>query len=242
MTKTRLTKLREQVLDANLDLVRKGLVLFTFGNVSGISREDGIVVIKPSGVPYEQLQPEDLVPTDLNGKVLEGNLRPSSDLPTHVVLYKAFPQIGGVAHSHSEYATSWAQARRPIPCLGTTHADYFHGPVPVTEPMRESQIACGYEENTGDVIVKAFQHIDYQSIPAVLVANHGPFTWGPDANAAAHNAVIVEAIARTAYFTVTLNHEAQAIDRALHDKHYLRKHGRNAYYGQERELHPREGR
>jgi len=236
MTSRRLAKLREEVLDANLDLVRKGLVLYTFGNVSGISREDRIVIIKPSGVPYDQLQLADLVTTDLSGKVLEGDLRPSSDLPTHLVLYKAFPEIGGVAHSHSEYATSWAQARRPIPCLGTTHADYFHGPVPVTECMRDPEIATAYEENTGHAIVKAFKGNDYKSVPAVLVANHGPFAWGPDAKTAAHNAVIVEAVARTAYFTVTLNPEAQAIDRALHDKHYLRKHGRNAYYGQEKEL------
>lgn len=234
-----LAKLREQVLDANLDLVRKGLVLYTFGNVSGISRRDKVVIIKPSGVAYDQLKPDHLVATDLDGNVLEGNLKPSSDLPTHLVLYKAFPNIGGVAHSHSEYATSWAQARRPIPCLGTTHADYFHGPVPVTDPMGGAEVAEAYEENTGHVIVRAFKDKNYEAVPAVLVANHGPFAWGPDAKTAAHNAVIVEAVARMAYFTMTINHEAQAVDRALHDKHYFRKHGRNAYYGQQPELNSR---
>jgi len=225
-------KLREQVLDANLDLVRQGLVLFTFGNVSGISREDGVVIIKPSGVPYDQLRPEDLVATDLNGRILEGNLRPSSDLPTHLVLYNSFPGIGGVAHSHSEYATSWAQARQPIPCLGTTHADYFHGSVPVTEVMTEDEIAGDYEHNTGLAIVRTFRGIDHESIPAVLVANHGPFAWGPDAKSAAHNAVIVEAIARMAFFTTVIKADAPAIGSGLHDKHFLRKHGRHAYYGQ----------
>ena len=237
-----LANLREQVLEANLDLVRKGLVLYTFGNVSGISRRDKIVIIKPSGVPYDQLRLENLVATDLEGNILEGNLRPSSDLPTHLVLYKAFPNIGGVAHSHSEYATSWAQARKPIPCLGTTHADYFHGPVPVTDSMRDGEIADDYEQNTGHVIVKAFKNKDYEAVPAVLVANHGPFAWGPDAIAAAHNAVIVEAVARMAYFTMTINHEAQSVDQALHDKHYFRKHGHNAYYGQEQKLNTRKGR
>jgi L-ribulose-5-phosphate 4-epimerase len=237
-----LANLREQVLDANLDLVRKGLVLYTFGNVSGISRPDNVVIIKPSGIPYDQLATEDLVATDLEGNILEGDLRPSSDLPTHLVLYKAFPKIGGVAHSHSEYATSWAQARRPIPCLGTTHADYFHGPVPVTDSMSDEEISDAYEENTGHIIVKAFRNQDYEAVPAVLVANHGPFAWGPDAKAAAHNAVIVEAVARMAYFTMTINHEAQAVDGVLHDKHYFRKHGRNAYYGQEQKLNTRKGR
>jgi len=235
-----LAKLREQVLDANLDLVRQGLVLHTFGNVSGISRENCIVVIKPSGVPYDELRPEHLVATDLKGTVLEGQLRPSSDLPTHLVLYNAFPGIGGVAHTNSEYATSWAQARRPIPCFGTTHADYFHGAVPVTDVMTDDDIAAGYEENTGQAIVKTFRGIDYESIPAVLVANHGPFAWGPDAKSAAHNAVIVEAVARMAYFTTAINSNAQSIGRGLHDKHYFRKHGRHAYYGQGR--NPREGR
>ncbi len=229
-----LKRLREAVLEANLELVRKGLVLYTFGNASGISREDKKVVIKPSGVPYEKLKPEHMVVTDLNGKVVEGMLKPSSDLPTHVELYKAFPKIGGVAHSHSEYATSWAQSRTPIPCFGTTHADYFHGPVPVTEVMKDDDIASAYEKNTGVAIVRAFKNLDYAAIPAVLVANHGPFAWGPNPEMAAHNAVILEAVARMALLTISIRHEAPAIGRRLHDKHYLRKHGKEAYYGQER--------
>src|SRR6476661_2784200 len=163
-----LPRLREQVLEANLELVRRGLVLYTFGNASGIYREDGLVVIKPTGVPYEKMKPEDLVVTDLEGKIVEGDLRPSSDLPTHLVLYKAFPKIGAVVHTHSEYATAWAQARKPIPCFGTTHADYFHGPIPVTDVMTREEITSAYEKNTGDVIVRAFQGIDYSAIPAVL--------------------------------------------------------------------------
>lgn len=227
-----LPSLREQVLEANLELVRRGLVLYTFGNVSGVSRPDGLVVIKPSGVPYEVMKPSHLVVTDLDGKIVEGEMRPSSDLPTHVALYKAFPEIGGVAHTHSEYATAWAQAREPIPCFGTTHADYFHGSVPVTEVMAKQDIADDYELNTGHAIAKAFKKIDYARIPAVLVANHGPFCWGSDAAAAAHNAVILESIARMAYFTRGINADAQPIGRELHDKHYLRKHGATAYYGQ----------
>src|SRR2546423_15658774 len=187
-----LQDLRKQVLEANLELVRRGLVLYTFGNASGISRDDGLVIIKPSGVPYEELKPEHLVISDLEGKIVEGELRPSSDLPTHLVLYKAFPAIGGVSHTHSEYATAWAQARRPIPCFGTTHADYFHGPVPVTSSLSDSEIADAYEENTGNVIVRALRDLDPSAVPAILVANHGPFTWGPDPASAAHNAVILE--------------------------------------------------
>jgi L-ribulose-5-phosphate 4-epimerase len=228
----RLTRLRKQVLEANLELVRRGLVLYTFGNASGISREEGMVVIKPSGVPYEEMGPEDLVVTDLEGKIVEGKLRPSSDLPTHLVLYKAFPKIGGIAHTHSEYATAWAQARRPIPCFGTTHADSFHGPVPVTEPLRKEEIAADYEKETGEVIVRAFAGKDSAAVPAVLVANHGPFAWGPDAATAAHNAVILEAVARMAWFTLAINSGAEPIGRDLHDKHYLRKHGAAASYGQ----------
>jgi L-ribulose-5-phosphate 4-epimerase len=227
-----LPSLREQVLEANLELVRRGLVLYTFGNASGVSRQEGLVVIKPSGVPYDVMKPSHLVVTDLNGKIVEGEMRPSSDLPTHVALYKAFPEIGGVAHTHSEYATAWAQAREPIPCFGTTHADSFHGPVPVTEVMSKQDIADDYELNTGHAIARTFKKIDYARIPAVLVANHGPFCWGSDAAAAAHNAVILESIARMAYFTRGINADAHPIGRELHDKHYLRKHGATAYYGQ----------
>jgi L-ribulose-5-phosphate 4-epimerase len=227
-----LAQLREEVLEANLELVRHGLVLYTFGNASGILRDEGLVVIKPSGVPYEKMKPEHLVLTDLQGKILEGSLRPSSDLPTHLELYRNFSDIGGVVHTHSEYATAWAQARREIPCFGTTHADYFHGPVPVTEPMSGEEIAGEYELNTGTAIIRAFRDKDPSAVPGVLVANHGPFAWGPDAHTAAHNAVILESVARMAFFTATLNHEAGPISRALHDRHYLRKHGRNAYYGQ----------
>jgi L-ribulose-5-phosphate 4-epimerase len=227
-----LPRLREEVLEANLELVRRGLVLYTFGNASGISREDGLVVIKPSGVPYENMKPEHLVITDLEGNAVEGSLRPSSDLPTHLMLYRAFAEIGGITHTHSEYATAWAQARRPIPCFGTTHADYFHGSVPVTDPMPDEEIAGDYEKNTGAAIVRIFRERDAHAIPGVLVANHGPFTWGRDARTAAHNAVILESLARMAYFTATLNPEASPISSVLHDRHYLRKHGRSAYYGQ----------
>ncbi len=227
-----LPELREQVLQANLELVRRGLVLYTFGNASGISREQNLVAIKPSGVPYETLRPEDLVITDLEGNIVEGNLRPSSDLPTHLVLYRAFPEIGAVVHTHSEYATAWAQARRAIPCFGTTHADYFHGPIPVTEVMANEEISSEYEKNTGYAIVRAFKGIDYSAVPGVLVANHASFAWGRDAETAAHNAVVLEAVARMAYFTVAINPDAQPIGRALHDKHHLRKHGKSAYYGQ----------
>jgi L-ribulose-5-phosphate 4-epimerase len=229
-----LPELREQVLQANLELVRRGLVLYTFGNASGISREDGLVAIKPSGVPYDSLQPEDLVLTDLEGKTVEGRLRPSSDLPTHLVLYKAFPEVGAVVHTHSEYATAWAQACRAIPCFGTTHADYFHGSIPVTAVMSREEIESEYEKNTGNAIVRAFAGIDYASVPAVLVANHASFVWGPNPETAAHNAVVLEAVARMAYFTIVINQGVEAIGRNLHDKHHLRKHGINAYYGQPR--------
>jgi L-ribulose-5-phosphate 4-epimerase len=229
-----LEHLREEVLEANLELVRRGLAFYTFGNVSGIWREEGLVVIKPSGVPYAHMKPEHLVVTDLNGNIVEGELRPSSDLPTHLVLYNQFAEIGGVAHTHSEYATAWAQARKPIPCFGTTHADYFHGPVPVTSEMTDQEIAADYEKNTGHAIVRSLKKTNPSATPGVLVANHGPFAWGADAAAATHNAVILEAIARMAYFTLGINSAAQAVGNALHDKHYLRKHGNNAYYGQTR--------
>jgi L-ribulose-5-phosphate 4-epimerase len=230
-----LPRLREEVLEANLELVRRRLVLYTFGNASGISREQKLVVIKPSGVPYEKMKPEHLVVTDLEGRVVEGDLRPSSDLPTHLVLYQAFSGIGGVAHTHSEYATSWAQARKPVPCFGTTHADYFHGPVPVTAVMQDDEISSQYEKNTGHAIVRAFEKVNYASVPAVLVANHGPFAWGPDAAAAAHNAVILEVVARMAYFTIAIDQGSEPVGGGLHDKHYLRKHGSSAYYGQPKE-------
>jgi L-ribulose-5-phosphate 4-epimerase len=230
-----LPDLRKAVLEANLELVRKGLVLYTFGNASAISRKKSLVVIKPSGVPYDRIRPADLVITDLNGEIVEGKLRPSSDLPTHLILYKSFPDIGGISHTHSEYATAWAQARRPIPCLGTTHADYFHGPVPVTEEMTDAEVASRYEENTGRAIVRAFAGVEYSAIPAVLVANHGAFAWGRDPATSAHNAVILESVARMAFITLGINQQATALGRFLHDQHYLRKHGKTAYYGQPKE-------
>jgi len=227
-----LQRLRLHVLEANLELVRAGLVLSTFGNVSGISREERLVVIKPSGVPYQDLTPEHLVVTDLDGNIVEGHLRPSSDLPTHLVLYRQFPELGGVAHTHSEYATAWAQAHKAIPCFGTTHADYFQGAIPVTAEMTALEIADDYEKNTGHVIVRALAGTDPLSAPGILVASHGPFAWGKDARTAAHNTVIIESVARMAFLTLNINPAAQAIGSALHDKHYLRKHGKNAYYGQ----------
>jgi L-ribulose-5-phosphate 4-epimerase len=230
-----LPRLREEVLESNLELVRRGLVLYTFGNASGISRDQNLVVIKPSGVPYEAMKPQHLIVTDLEGKIVEGNLRPSSDLPTHLVLYRAFPEIGGVAHTHSEYATSWAQARKAIPCYGTTHADYFHAPVPVTDVMAAGEIASEYEKNTGHAIVRAFEKLNYASVPAVLVSNHGPFAWGEDPAEAAQNAVILEAVARMAFFTINIDPAVKPIGSGLHDKHHLRKHGSNAYYGQAKE-------
>ncbi len=227
-----LEDLRKQVLDANLELVRQGLVLYTFGNASGISRAEGLVAIKPSGVPYETMHPEDLVITDLAGRVVEGRLRPSSDLDTHLELYRSFPGIGGVVHTHSRFATVWAQARQEIPCLGTTHADYFRGAVPVTETMSGAEIESGYELNTGKAIVRRFANLDPAEFPAVLVAGHGPFCWGRTAHDAAHTAVVLETIAHMAYQTVTLNRSAASLDRTLVDKHFLRKHGAKATYGQ----------
>jgi L-ribulose-5-phosphate 4-epimerase len=227
-----LETLREEVLDANLELVRRGLVLYTFGNVSGISRKDGLIAIKPSGVPYESMKAQDIVIADLDGRVVEGSLRPSSDLATHVELYKRFPNAGGVAHTHSEFATAWAQARRPIPCFGTTHADYFHGEIPVTADLTPDEIAGDYEKNTGLAIRHLFDKLGTDDIPAVLVAGHAPFCWGKSASDASHNADILESVARMAYYTVGIVGDASPISRELHDKHYLRKHGKNAYYGQ----------
>ena len=227
-----LMTLREEVLEANLELVRRGLVLYTFGNASGLDRNEGLVAIKPSGVPYEELKPEHMVISDLEGVVVEGKLRPSSDLPTHVELYKCFPNIGGVAHTHSEFATAWAQAETPIPCFGTTHADYFHGPVPVTERLTTGEITGEYERETGRAICRAFSNLNPDSVPAVLVAGHAPFCWGPTAASAAHNAVVLEYVARMASHTLLINAESRPLGRELHDKHFLRKHGSNAYYGQ----------
>lgn len=227
-----LAALREEVLEANLELVRRGLVLYTFGNASGISRDEGLVVIKPSGVRYDGMKPRDLVITDLEGKVVEGSYRPSSDLATHLILYKNFKAVGGIAHTHSRAATSWAQSQREIPCFGTTHADYFHGSVPITKPLSGSKIREGYEVNTGLAILQCMRKRDPLHTPAVLVAGHAPFCWGATPHEAAHNAVILEEIAAMALNTVAANAKANPISRALHDKHFFRKHGKSAYYGQ----------
>jgi L-ribulose-5-phosphate 4-epimerase len=227
-----LEALRTEVYEANLELVRRGLVLYTFGNASGLSRDDGLVAIKPSGVPYEKMTPADMVIVDLEGRVVEGSLRPSSDLPTHVALYRAFPSIGGVVHTHSRHATAWAQACREIPCFGTTHADYFHGPVPVTAPLTPAEIESEYEANTGVAIVRLMEGRDPLGCPAALVAGHGPFCWGKSAAAAAHMAVIVEELAAMALLALAINPAAAPISEPLRDKHYFRKHGPKAYYGQ----------
>ncbi|HLK21849.1 MAG TPA: L-ribulose-5-phosphate 4-epimerase [Bryobacteraceae bacterium] len=227
-----LEELRAEVLEANLELVRRGLVLYTFGNASGISREDGLIVIKPSGVPYESMTPEAMVITDLDGRVVEGRLKPSSDLATHVALYRAFPAIGGIAHTHSRHATAWAQACRAIPCFGTTHADYFHGPVPVTQPLSRPEIESDYEANTGAAIIRAMEGLEPLACPAVLVAGHAPFCWGKSAADAAHTAVIVEELAALAWQTLIINPAATPIAEALRDKHHFRKHGPKATYGQ----------
>jgi L-ribulose-5-phosphate 4-epimerase len=229
-----LDTLKQQVLDANLELVRQGLVLFTFGNASGIDRHRGLVVIKPSGVDYAALAPSDMVVTDLDGKVVEGKLRPSSDLATHLILYKEFPGIGGVVHTHSEFATAWAQAGREIPAYGTTHADYFYGPVPVTEELTPDEIGGEYVYNTGVAITRRFQGLDPHAIPAVLVAGHAPFCWGKTPHDAAHNAAVLETVARMAYYTATLREGCAGVSQALLDRHYFRKHGAKATYGQEK--------
>ncbi|HYK35353.1 L-ribulose-5-phosphate 4-epimerase [Alloacidobacterium sp.] len=227
-----LDDLRAQVLEANLELVRRGLVLFTFGNVSGIDRQTGLVAIKPSGVPYESMQTEHMVITDLDGKIVEGDLRPSSDLATHLLLYREFPTIGAVVHTHSEYATAWAQAGRSIPAYGTTHADYFYGPVPVTEELSADDINGDYVHNTGLAIVRRFHNLDPDAVPAVLVAGHAPFCWGKTPADAAHNAVVLESVARMAFYTTTLNPECKGVSQTLLDRHYFRKHGARATYGQ----------
>jgi L-ribulose-5-phosphate 4-epimerase len=225
-------ELKQRVCQANLDLCRHGLVVFTWGNVSGIDRGAGVVAIKPSGVSYDELVPEQIVLLDLQGNVVEGDLRPSSDAPTHVELYRCFEGVGGVCHTHSTCATMWAQAHREIPCFGTTHADHFYGPVPVTETMTRAEIQQEYEANTGRVIVRRFADLDPMQMPAVLVAHHGPFTWGDDAFAAVKNAVVLEEVAKMALGTLQISPQQKPILQTLLDKHYLRKHGENAYYGQ----------
>jgi L-ribulose-5-phosphate 4-epimerase len=227
-----LDHLRAAVLEANLEIVRRGLVLYTFGNASGIDREAGLVVIKPSGVPYETMQPSDMVVTDLEGKIVEGTLKPSSDLGTHLLLYREFPSIGAVVHTHSEYATAWAQAGREIPPYGTTHADYFYGPVPVTDELTDEEIGGDYVHNTGVAIVRRFRDLDPSAVPGVLVRGHAPFAWGRTPADAAYNAVVLEAVARMGYFTATLNAACTGVSQSLLDRHYYRKHGANATYGQ----------
>lgn len=230
-----LEALKKDVYEANMELVAKGMVIYTWGNVSGIDREKGLVVIKPSGVAYDEMKPEDMVVVDLaSGKVVEGTLKPSSDTPTHLELYKAFPKIGGVVHTHSPWATSWAQAGRSIPCYGTTHADYFYGEIPCARSLTADEINGEYEKNTGLVIIETFNErgIDPMHVPGVLCTNHGPFTWGTDAANAVHNAVVLEEVAKMACRTEILNARVQPAPQVIQDKHFLRKHGANAYYGQ----------
>lgn len=226
-----LEELKKSVCQANLDLVVHGLVILTWGNVSAIDRQSGLVVIKPSGVSYDNMKPEDMVVVDLEGNVVEGNLRPSSDTPTHLEIYKAFEQVGSVVHTHSTYATAWAQACRPIPNLGTTHADTFHQAVPCTDEMTKEQIESAYEAQTGVSIVERFKDMDPMHTPAVLVAHHGPFTWGKTAKEAVQNSVILEEVAKMTSVTVALNADVE-MNENLIEKHYNRKHGKNAYYGQ----------
>lgn len=226
-----LEELKAKVCKANLDLVRHGLVIFTWGNVSAIDRASGLVVIKPSGVSYDGMKPEDMVVVDLEGRVVEGHYKPSSDTPTHVVLYKAFPEIGGVVHTHSTYATAWAQAGKDIPNIGTTHADYFHDAIPCTADMTEEEVAGAYELETGNVIVKRFQDLNPVHTPGVLVKNHGPFSWGKDADEAVHNAVVMEQVAKMAFIAYSVN-PGLTMNPLLIEKHFSRKHGPKAYYGQ----------
>ncbi len=225
-------ELKEAVCRANIELAKQKLVIYSWGNVSGIDRAVGVVAVKPSGVAYEKLTPDKIVLVDLNGKLLEKGLKPSSDTPTHLELYRNFADIGGICHTHSPNATMWAQACREIPCLGTTHADYFYGPVPVTDAMTKEEIKSDYELNTGKVIIKRFADIDPKQMPAVLVANHGPFTWGDSPAEAVEAAVVLEQIAETALGTSLINPDIKPISKELLDKHYLRKHGKDAYYGQ----------
>lgn len=228
-----LEELKKQVCEANLELPKYGLVTFTWGNVSGVDREKGLMVIKPSGVEYDNMTPEDMVVVSLaTGEKVEGKWKPSSDTPTHVALYHAFPSIGGVVHTHSRWATSWAQAGRGIPAYGTTHGDYFYGEIPCTRKMTTAEIEGEYELETGNVIIETFEGKSAGDIPAVLVHSHGPFTWGADPHNAVHNAVVLEELAFMAYHTEAIAPGKETMQSKLLDKHYLRKHGKNAYYGQ----------
>ena len=229
-----LEELKKKVYEANMELPRYGLVTFTWGNVSGIDREKGLFVIKPSGVDYDKMTWEDMVVMDLEGNKVEGKFKPSSDTPTHLELYKAFPEIGGIVHTHSSYATSWAQAGRSIPCYGTTHADYIYGEVPCVRCLTKEEIEEAYETNTGHLIVNEFKRMnkDPMAVPAVLCKNNGPFAWGKDPMDAVHNAVVLEEVAKMAYRTEIINPQVQPAPNELQDKHYYRKHGANAYYGQ----------
>lgn len=229
-----LEELKKQVYEANMELPKYGLVTFTWGNVSAIDRESGLFVIKPSGVPYEELKPEDMVVMNLDGEKVEGAYNPSSDTPTHLELYKAFPEVGGIVHTHSSWATSWAQAGRSIPCYGTTHADYIYGEVPCVRNLTKDEIEEAYETNTGRLIVTEFRarSLDAKAVPAVLCKNHGPFTWGKNAAEAVHNAVVLEEVAKMAARAEMINPKIVAAPQELQDKHYNRKHGANAYYGQ----------
>lgn len=227
-----LAELKKEIYLANMELPKYGLVTFTWGNVSGIDREKGLFVIKPSGVPYDELKPEDMVVMDLEGNKVEGKYNPSSDTPTHVELYKAFPEIGGIVHTHSSWATSWAQSGRSIPCYGTTHADYFYGEVPCLRCLNKDEIDDAYEKNTGLLIADYFKENDYKAMPAVLCKNHGPFTWGKDGHEAVHNAVVLEEVAKMAARCERINSQVMPAPQELQDKHYYRKHGEGAYYGQ----------
>lgn len=230
-----LEELKQKVFKANLDLVKNGLVIFTWGNVSAIDKESKLVVIKPSGVSYERMQAEDMVVVDLDGNVIEGKLNPSSDTPTHLELYKAYPEIGGIVHTHSVYATAFAQAGRSIPSYGTTHADYFYGEIPCARGLTQEEVVSEYEKNTGTVIIETFQNTDVMSVPACLVKNHGVFAWGKDADGAVYNATVTETVAKMAVLTEQLNPKVLPAPQYLLDKHYFRKHGANAYYGQKGE-------
>ena len=229
-----LEQLKKEVYEANMELPKRGLVTYTWGNVSGIDRESGLFVIKPSGVDYEKLSPEDMVVLDLDGNVVEGKYRPSSDTATHIELYKKYPEIGGVVHTHSPWATSWAQAAREIPCYGTTHADYFYGTIPCARNLTKEEIDAGYEKNTGTVIIETFESLGINPMytPGVLCANHGPFTWGKDCHEAVHNSVVLEEVAKMASQAEVINPKLKVAPQEMQDKHFFRKHGANAYYGQ----------